>query len=61
MKEWIGKRVYICVKKNKKLLHYTATINAVTNKHISFTDKFGKNYFYLLDEIYEIYEKDENE
>jgi len=61
MKSWIGKKVYIGIKKDKKILHFTATITAVTSKHIEFIDKYNKNYFFLIDEIYEIYEKDENE
>ena len=61
MKELIKKKVYIGIKKNEHLLHFTAIINSITNKHVSFTDKYGKNYCFLLDDIYEIYEKDEDE
>lgn len=59
MLEWVGKKVYIGIQKNKTILHFTATINSVTEKHISFTDKYGKSYCFLRDEVYEIYEKDE--
>ena len=61
MSYWVNKKVYIGIKKNKdKILHFTAIITNVTDKHILFIDKFKKNYCFLIDEIYEIYEKDDD-
>ena len=52
MREYIKKRVKLSVRiSDSKELHYTAIITDVTDTHISFTDKYGYSFTYLISNI----------
>ena len=63
MKRYKDKKVKLIVKVQGQLLNYTAKVLEVSEQHITFYDKFGKVYSYLLKDIVEIQtlERVENE
>jgi len=58
MKQYVGKKVILRVIVDGVSLSYTATINKVDKTHIHFTDKFGENLSYRIQDIIEIRERD---
>ena len=58
MKQHIGKKCFIKIlTKDNKELYYTGTVIALTKNHISFIDKYGKGWSYLIEDVKEIEEK----
>ena len=56
MEEYLGKICSITVSRNGKDLFYNAEVNGVSDIHISFKDKYGKQYTYRKEDIIEINE-----
>lgn len=56
MRELIGKKCKISIKCDNKFLFFTGTILEITEKHISFQDKFGELCFYNLDCVIQVRE-----
>lgn len=54
MKEYINKKVMICVKPQNTVLTYSALIKEVTDTHISFLDKKGNYMSFKIADIVEI-------
>ena len=54
MKEYLNKNCKITIGRKGKELFYEAFVNGVTNIHISFKDKYGKQYSFRQDDIIEI-------
>ena len=54
MQEWLNKKVVIEINANSKRLVYIATITNVTDTHITFTDKFNKEYTFRIVDVVQI-------
>ena len=54
MKRYKGQNVKIIIKVQNNNLNYTAKVLDVSDTHITFYDKFGKVYSYLISDIVEI-------
>lgn len=54
MENYLGKRVKLIMKVNGEELFYTALITKVTDKHITFEDRYGDSYTYKIKYIEEI-------
>ena len=56
VKEYLGKLCKITIDRNGKELFYEATINGVSDIHISFKDKYGEQYTFKKEDVVEISE-----
>ena len=56
MEGYLDKLCKITIGRNGKELFYEATINGVSNIHISFKDKYGKQYTFKQEDVIEINE-----
>jgi hypothetical protein len=54
MKQYVGIKCKIHINRAGKDLYYEATISAVTETHISFTDKFNTPYTFRVSDVIEI-------
>lgn len=54
MKQYIGKHIKILLNRNDNELFFTAFVTNVTDTHISFIDKFKKEYSFRIEDINEI-------
>lgn len=54
MKQIIGQKFNVRVKIENKILFYTAVITGISNTHIFFIDKYGKQFMFLLTDIVEL-------
>jgi hypothetical protein len=56
MKEFISKKCKISIIANKKQLFFIATVQSVTDNHITFLDKYNKLYTFRIKDVFEINE-----
>lgn len=56
MKDFEGKKCTLIILRDRVKLYFTATVLAVSGRHITFLDKFGKHYTFRLSEVIEIQE-----
>ena len=54
MKHHEGKKCKIHIQRDSKDLYYEANVLSVDESHITFVDKFGKEYTFRRDDIIEI-------
>lgn len=57
MKEYLNKNVKLHIRRSGADLFFKALVNEVTNTHITFTDKYGKLYTFLIENIVQINEE----
>lgn len=54
MQDFGQKQVKIQVRRNNNDLFYTGIIDEITQTHITFTDKFNKQYMYRVEDVIQV-------
>lgn len=59
MEEFIGHKCRVLINIGKKLLCYEATINTISANHITFTDRYGRDFMFALPYVAELHRLDQ--